>query len=271
MTKLETEHNFVNKELLSPQEIEPGIKLPKHLVIIPDGNRRWARKRGLPDVEGHRQGARAAKDLVRVCRDWGIQTLTIWGLSTDNLEKRSTGEISALTAIFEKLFTNEEITSELVNAGVRVKHIGRKDRIAKLRPSLLEAIKSIEEKTEENEKYNLVFALDYGGRDELVRAFREIAQGIKNGILEPEEIDENLISLHLDTTGLPDPDLIIRTSGERRTSGMFIFQGALAELYFYDSAVNFPDLTPELLREALLDFGRRQRRFGGDTIEKKQK
>jgi len=137
-----------------------------------------------------------------------------------------------------------------------------------VRPSLLEAIKSIEERTKENEKYNLVFALDYGGRDELVRAFREIAQGIKDGILEPDEIDENLISLHLDTAGLPDPDLIIRTSGEQRTSGMFIFQGALAELYFYDSTVNFPDLTPEVLREALLDFGRRERRFGGDLKKK---
>ena len=111
-------------------------------------------------------------------------------------------------------------------------------------------------------KYNLVFALDYGGRDELVRAFRDMAQGIKDGVLDPKEIDENLISLHLDTAGLPDPDLIIRTSGEQRTSGAFIYQGALAEFYFYDSTVNFPDLTPELLRQALLDFGRRGRRFG---------
>lgn len=101
-----------------------------------------------------------------------------------------------------------------------------------------------------------------------MRAFRDIAQGIKDGILEPDEIDEKLISLHLDTTGLPDPDLIIRTSGEQRTSGALIFQGALAELYFYDSTVNFSDLTPELLREALLDFGRRERRLGGNTKKK---
>lgn len=268
MTKFETEHNFVNKELLSPQEIEPGIKLPKHLVIIPDGNRRWARAKGLPALEGHRQGAKTAERLMKICRDWGIQTLTIWGLSTDNLEKRSTGEISALTAIFEKLFTDEKMISEAINEGVRVRHIGRRDRIAKLRPGLLEAIGSIEERTRENKKYNLVFALDYGGRDELVRAFKDIARGIKDGIIDPDEIDEKLISLHLDTAGLPDPDLIIRTSGEQRTSGMLIFQGALAELYFYDSSVNFPDLTPELLREALLDFGRRERRLGGDAKKK---
>lgn len=264
------EEKFTGDHLLSPQEIEPGIKLPKHLVIIPDGNRRWARARGLPEAEGHRQGVKAAERLMRACRDWGVQTFTIWGLSTDNVEKRSPEEISTLLRIFENLFTNEKLIKEAIDNNVRIRHIGRRDRIGKLRPSLLEAIKNVEERTKENKKHNLVFALDYGGRDELVRAFRDIAQGIKDGVLEPSEIDEDLISLHLDTTGLPNPDLIIRTSGEQRTSGMLIFQGALAELYFYDSMVNFPDLTPELLRDALLDFGRRERRFGGDSEEKSQ-
>jgi len=251
-----------NERLLSPQEIEPGIPLPKHLVIIPDGNRHWADIKGLPASEGHREGAKTAKRLMQACRDWGIQTLTIWGVSTDNIEKRSPEEINTLLGIFEKLFTDKKMVTEWINEGMKVRFIGRQDRIGKLRPTLLKAIKKIEERTKENQKSNLVFALDYGGRDELVRAFRDIARGIKDGVLEPDEIDEKLISLHLDTAGLPDPDLIIRTSGEQRTSGMLIFQGALAELYFYDSAVNFPDLTPKLFREALLDFGRRQRRLG---------
>lgn len=265
MTKIERRASSAGERLLSPQEIEPGITLPQHLVIIPDGNRRWAKARGLPALEGHRQGAKAAENLMRVCQEWEIQTLTIWGMSTDNVEKRSPREINTLLGIFKRLFTDERLVGELIEEGVRVRHIGRRDRLAQLRPGLLEAIKDIEEKTRGNERYNLVFALDYGGRDELVRAFREMARGIRDGILEPDEIDEELISLHLDTAGLPDPDLIIRTSGEQRTSGMLIFQGALAEFYFYDSAVNFPDLTPELLREALLDFGRRERRFGGDA------
>lgn len=268
MQKIEKGRNPSSERLLSPQEIEPGIILPRHLVIIPDGNRRWARSRGLPESEGHRQGIKAADRLMKICREWGVQTLTIWGLSTDNLEKRTPEEISFLMKTFEKLFTDEERIAEAMREGVRIKHIGRKDRIAKLRPSLLQAIENMEKRTKENKKHNLVFALDYGGRDELVRAFRDIAQGIKDGVIEPGEINENLISLHLDTTDLPDPDLVIRTSGEQRTSGMLIFQGALAELYFYDSTVNFPDLTPELLRDALLDFGRRQRRFGGNSEEK---
>ncbi len=251
-----------SEKLLSPQEVEPGITLPRHVVIIPDGNRRWAEIRKLPSGVGHKQGAKAAEKLIRISREWGIQTLTLWGLSTDNVEKRSPQEISTLLEIFEKLFTNEKMITELINEGVKVRYIGRQDRIGKLRPTLPEAIKKIEERTKESQKCNLVFALDYGGRDELVRAFRDIARGVKDGVLEPDEIDEKLISLHLDTAGLPDPDLIIRASGEQRTSGMLIFQGALAELYFYDSAVNFPDLTPKLFREALLDFGRRQRRLG---------
>lgn len=263
MVTCEINPNSSKEKLLSPQEIDPGITLPRHLVIIPDGNCRWARVRGLPDSEGHRQGAKTAERLIRICRDWGIQTLTIWGISTDNVEKRSPEIINTLMEIFESLLTDEERMNELMEAGVRVRHIGRRNRIAEMRPGLLKAIESIEERTRENEKHNLVLALDYSGRDELVRAFRDIAQGIKDGFIEPDEIDEELISLHLDTAGLPDPDLIIRTSGEQRTSGMFIFQGALAEFYFYDSTVNFPDLAPELLREALLDYGRRERRLGG--------
>ena len=257
------------EELLSPQEIEPGIILPRHLVIIPDGDRRWAMEKGLPASEGHRQGAKAAERLIRVSRDWGIQTLTLWGMSTDNVEKRSPQEISALMGIFENLFTDKKIVTEAMEEDVRIRHIGRRDRIAELRPSLLRAIEEIEEKTKESKRYNLVIALDYGGRDELIRAFKDIAKGIKDGLIEPGEINEELVSLHLDTAGLPDPDLIVRTSGEQRTSGILIFQGALSELHFYDSSVNFPDLTPELLREALLDFGKRERRFGGDAKKKK--
>lgn len=256
-------------KLLSSQEIEPGIVLPRHLVIVPDGDRRWAMKRGLPASEGHRQGAKAAEKLIRACRDWGIQTLTLWGMSTDNVEKRSPQEVSALMGIFEHLFTDRKIVTEAMEEEVRIRHIGRRDRIAELRPSLLKAIEEIEERTKENRRYNLVIAIDYGGRDELIRAFKDIAQGIKDGLIEPGEIDEELVSLYLDTAGLPDPDLIVRTSGEQRTSGILIFQGALSELHFYDSSVNFPDLTPELLKEALLDFSKRERRFGGDAKKKR--
>ena len=150
-----------SKEVLSPQEIEPGIILPRHLVIIPDGDRRWAMKRGLPALEGHRQGAKTAERLIRACRDWGIQTLTLWGMSTDNVDKRSPQEVNALMGIFENLFTDRKIVAEAMEEEVRIRHIGRRDRIAALQPSLLKAIKEIEEKTRENRKYNLLYSNNY--------------------------------------------------------------------------------------------------------------
>lgn len=226
-------------------------KIPHHLAIIPDGNRRWARERGLPTLEGHRKGFDAFKDISRTARDLGIHTLTIWGFSTENW-KRDKKEVDYLMDLFEKIIG--DFSGELIEDEVRFVHLGRKDRLPK---SLVTKISALEEKTKSFSKHVFNVALDYGGQDEILRASEKLKAA--NLEVTSENLDQ-----FLDTTDQPhpNPDLIIRTSGEMRTSGLMIWQAAYAE--FYSEPDHFPDFNKEKLVRALEEYSRRERRFGGN-------
>jgi undecaprenyl diphosphate synthase len=235
-----------------------GTKVPDHLGIIPDGNRRWARARGLYTLEGHRRGFERAVELSRAARDLGIHTVTLWGFSTENWD-RSKKEIDYLMRLYERLI--DDYLKEAQKDGVRIIHLGRKDRIPKF---LLKKITFAEESTKENKKYIMNIAIDHGGQDDIVRALKEI---VKGGI-KPEEISKELFEKYLDTKDQKYPylDLIVRSSGEQRTSGFLLWQSAYAETYWLDC--HFPDFTPDRLKEIILDYSRRRRRFGGnDAME----
>lgn len=234
----------------SQSPFDNSVVLPKHIVLIPDGNRRWAKEHGLTLEEGHRKGMEAIIETTRVAQNWGIKYLTIWAFSTENWN-RSPAEVGYLMRLFKEFI--KKLLREFLEKGVRIIHLGRKDRIPKfLRDALEEAVY----KTRDNNKFFLNIALDYGGRDEIVRAVRRIIAVGK----DPKAIDEKEFRKFLDTNGQPEPDLIIRTSGEQRLSGMMPFQAAYAELYF--EKVYLPDFTLEHLKRAILDFSNRQRRFG---------
>ena len=228
--------------------------VPDHLVIIPDGNRRWARARGLPTFDGHRRGFDLTPEIARACRDFGIHTLTIWAFSTENWD-RSQREITYLMKKYEDLIIKH--LREAKKDKARIIHLGRKDRLPS---SLVRKIEKAEEETKENKKHILNIALDYGGRDEILRAVRKmLAQK-----LDPEKLNEKVFTGFLDTCGqpYPYPDLVIRTSGEQRLSGFLPWQAGYAEIYWLEE--HFPDFTVEKLKEAILDYSRRRRRFGGN-------
>jgi undecaprenyl diphosphate synthase len=218
-----------------------------HIGIIPDGNRRWASRQLLRPWQGHEAGATAFRALVRWCRDNpAISVLTIWGFSTENWT-RSREETEQLMAIYERYLTEER--AEFHTNQTRFVHSGRTDRLP---PALVELIKQTSEETKEYSEFVLHVALDYGGRDEIVRAAQKLT--------DPAQATEESFRQQLDHPELPDVDLVIRTSGEQRTSGFFIWQAAYAELMFIDKF--FPDVTPADLDAALADFAQRQRRFG---------
>lgn len=236
-------------------QLPTSIRLPRHLLLIPDGNRRWARQRGFPTFEGHRRGFNMANKLIRAAFDWGIQTMTIWAYSTDNW-KREEREINYLMKLYERMI--DKNLNEAIERGSRIIHLGRKDRIPK---RLMEKLTEAEKRTRTNTKHILNVALDYGGRDELLRAVKRM---LKAG-LKPADLTDEKFSSYLDTGNqpYPDPDFVIRTSGELRLSGILPWQSDYAELYF--TKLHFPDFTPEMMRKALMDYSRRQRRFGGNT------
>jgi len=236
-----------------------GTKVPDHIIIIPDGNRRWARARGLPDYKGHQEGAAVLAKILETSRDLGIHTATFWGLSTENWRERSKKEASMLMEIMTSGI--DKHLSDAKKQGVRVIHLGRKDRLPSF---LLKRIEKVEKETKNNSDYIFNIALDYGGQDEIIRAVQKlIVDGVK-----PEDVNEKLMDKYMDTAGqpYPYPDLIIRTSGEQRTSGILLWQSHYAETYWEPD--HFPSFTPEKLRDAILDYSRRRRRFGGnDAIE----
>ena len=226
-------------------------QVPKHIVIIPDGNRRWAKKHGLAPVEGHKKGLDTAFRIVKASKDLGVKVLTLWSFSTENWSRPRT-EVHYLMRIYQIFFKKH--VKELIAEGVRFKWLGRRDRVPKTLKTLLE---KIEQETAKNKNYILNICLDYGGRDEIVRAVRKImAKKIK-----PAQLTESLIDQNLDTAGMPEPDLLIRTSGEKRISGMMPWQTAYTEFYF--SKLFFPDFSLAELKKAINDFALRQRRYGG--------
>ena len=225
--------------------------LPRHVAIIMDGNGRWAAKRGLPVAEGHRAGTRALRRTVEAAIDLGVESLAVYAFSTENWS-RPEGEVESLMDIFGE--TIERELPDLVRQGVRTRFIGRRDRAS---GKLREQMARLEEETGGNDRLRLWVALDYGGREELVEAARRLAE---SGI-NPAEIDESIFRAHLYAPDLPDPDLLIRTSGELRISNFLLWQLAYSELVFTDTL--WPDFGRAELEQALAAYARRRRRFGG--------
>jgi len=225
---------------------EKILNVPKHIVIIPDGNRHWARERGVPFWKGYEEGKKRTVELIKTSQEAGVPHMTFWGFSTENWS-RPTEEVSWLMDTFVK--TLKELGKELSKNKISFRHLGRKDRI---NSKLLKGIEDLEMSTAEFRGKTFSLALDYGGRDEILRAAKKASE---NGGMN----DKNLTAA-LDTSGLPDPDFIIRTSGEQRLSGIMPWQSAYAELYF--TPLYFPDFTPTQFNLALADYANRQRRFG---------
>lgn len=228
--------------------------IPNHIAIILDGNRRWARSRGLPTLAGHKAGFEAGMEIARASRSWGVHTFTVWGFSTENWD-RSPDEISYLFKLFRRMV--KVVEDEAKKDDIRFIHLGRKDRLPK---NLVEYIKEVEEKTKNNKSHVFNVALDYGGHDEILRATKRIV----DDKIPSKKIDEKLFVSYLDTKDQPYPyvDLFIRTSGEQRTSGFLPWQLNYAE-YMWET-VNLPDMTPRRLADDILDYSCRRRRFGGN-------
>ena len=227
----------------------------EHVAIIMDGNGRWATQRGWPRLVGHRKGAERVKEIVNAAPDLGIKWLTIYAFSTENW-KRTTEEVLGLMSIFSRYIERE--ADRMAAESVRMRFIG--DR-SMLNPRLQRLQTSIEARTATYDRLNLTVGINYGGRDEITRATRDIARAVAEGRLTPDQITDELISQHLDTADLPDPDLVIRTSGETRTSNFLPWQAAYAEYEFTETL--WPDFTPDLLADILKRFSTRERRFGG--------
>jgi undecaprenyl diphosphate synthase len=232
-------------------QLEKLEHVPTHIAIIMDGNGRWAQKRGLPRLAGHRAGTENLRRVIRACVEFGVQYLTIYAFSTENWE-RPADEVEGLMHILEEVIDQE--LEELHNEGVRLKHIGRLER---LEPSLREKVTKSVELTKEDSRLTLCIAWNYGGRDEIVCAItRMIEDGVK-----AEDVTASLVSNYLFTADIPDPDLIIRTSGEMRISNFLIWQSSYSEWYVTHTL--WPDFNREELYKALISYNQRDRRFGG--------
>jgi undecaprenyl diphosphate synthase len=227
----------------------------EHVAIIMDGNGRWATNRGWPRLVGHRKGAERVKEIVRSAPDFGIRWLTLYAFSTENW-KRSTEEVLGLMAIFARYIQRE--ADRLAAEGVRMRFIGDRSR---LDPKLQRLMSGIEAKTAHLTRLNLTVAINYGGRDEILRAIRRLAEEAAEGRIDPASLTEAAFSGRLDTLAIPDPDLVIRTSGETRTSNFLPWQAAYAEYEFTETL--WPDFSPAELQAILARFGNRDRRFGG--------
>jgi len=234
----------------STQPLEPIQKVPSHIAIVMDGNGRWAASRGLPRLAGHRAGTENLRRVIRACVEFNVKVLTIYAFSTENWGRPS-DEVEGLMMILEDVIDRE--LDELHAEGVRLRHIGRLDR---LNPRLREKVLHAVELTKNNDQLVLCIAWNYGGRDEIICAIQNlIADGVK-----PEQIGEELVSSYMFTVGIPDPDLIIRTSGEMRISNFLISQSAYSEWYITPTL--WPDFNREELYKALQAYSQRDRRFG---------
>ncbi len=225
-----------------------------HVAIIMDGNGRWARARGLPRTMGHRQGAEAARKTIRAAAEAGVTHLTLFGFSSENW-KRPRAEVQYLMGLLRTYLRRN--VDELHDAGVRLSVIGEREALP---PDIVDLIADAERQTRDNAGLHLTIALNYGGRADIVAAARRLAAQVEAGTLAAEEIDEAAFGAHLSTVGLPDPDLMIRTSGEQRISNFLLWQLAYAEMMFVEKY--WPDFTGEDLVAALAEFRRRDRRFG---------
>ena len=228
--------------------------LPRHVAIIMDGNGRWAKKRHLPREAGHYKGMGAVRETVRAACDLGLENMTLFAFSSENWKRPKT-EVGALMGLFRAYFRSD--MDELVERNVRMRIIGHRGRVAN---DIQQMIQDSESRTAGNTGLNLTFAFDYGGQEEIVAAARELARAAAEGRLDPETITPELFAQRLFTAGTPDPDLIIRTSGEHRLSNFLLWQSAYAEMLFVDTL--WPDFDRAALEDALARFAGRERRFG---------
>ena len=234
-------------------------KIPQHVAIILDGNGRWAKKRHMPRNFGHKAGADNLEQVIEDAWDLGIKYLTVYAFSTENW-KRSVEEVTGLMTILRD-FLRKSIDKSMKN-NMRVRIIGERSR---LDADIIDAIEKLEETTKDNTGIQFNVALNYGGRDEITRAVRSIAEDVKNGKLDSSDITEELISSRLDTADIPDPDLLIRTSGELRISNFLPWQISYSEFYFCDTL--WPDFNKQELQKAIDYFNGRERRYGGVISE----
>jgi len=234
---------------------EDAHRGPRHVAIIMDGNGRWATQRGRPRLFGHHAGAKRVREIVESCPKLGVKYLTIFAFSTENW-KRTQVEVAGLMGLFRRYITKE--TRALAEFGVRVRFIGDRER---LDAKLVSLMNKLEEITAENTKTNLTIALNYGARDEVARATKLLAEDVARGLLDPAAVDEETLPKYLDTRVLPDPDLVIRTSGEARISNFLLWQSAYAEYEFTDTL--WPDFSREEFASLCASYGDRDRRFGG--------
>ncbi len=234
---------------------EEERRVPGHVAIIMDGNGRWAKRRGLPRNMGHARGAQVVEQILEDADDLGIRVLTVYAFSTENWT-RPQSEVTALMNLLNRYLRSS--VGKCMKNNVRVRIIG--DR-TKLSDELVESIRNMEEMTAGNTGILFQIAINYGGRDEIVRAVRAVAEDVRSGVLKPEEITEEAIAAHTDTAGEPDPDLLFRTCGDELISNFLLWQSAYTELYFTDLA--WPDFTREELEKAIDAYNGRDRRFGG--------
>jgi undecaprenyl diphosphate synthase len=231
-----------------------SVTVPRHVALIMDGNGRWARARGLPRVAGHRAGAKSVRCCIEAAIDQGVEWLTLFAFSSENW-RRPEGEVMELTGLLRQYLRSE--VADLMKNGVRFRVIGDRDRFS---ADLRVELETAERKTAGGTRLNLTLALSYGGRSEIVSAARAMAEAARNGAIDLAHLDEEGFARFLFTAAMPDPDLLIRTSGERRLSNFLLWQCAYAELVFMD--VLWPDFDATHFAEALADFSRRERRYG---------
>ena len=229
-------------------------KLPGHIAIIMDGNGRWAQQHAMGRIAGHKKGAEAVRLTVRACREIGIKVLTLYAFSTENW-LRPSGEVKALMRLLEEYLRSE--IQEMLENGIRLTTIGDTEALKKPMKTILRVTIA---KTAHNHDMILNLALNYGGRDEIVGAVHDLLNDIRRGTLADQEVTKDLFSRYLDTAGLPDPDLLIRTSGEYRISNFLLWQSAYTEFYYTD--VLWPDFNRDELFRAITEYQRRERRFG---------
>ena len=232
-----------------------NMVIPAHVAIILDGNGRWAKKRGLPRAMGHKEGCKTVEKTVELAARMGVRYLTVYGFSTENW-KRSSEEVGALMQLFRYYMVRLLKIAKANN--VRVKMIGERSRFDQ---DIIDGINRLEEETRENTGLTFVIAVNYGGRDEIARASRKLAEDCMAGRIKPDEITEAVVASYLDTAGMPDPDLLIRTSGEIRLSNYLLWQCAYTEIYVTDCL--WPDFNQEEFEKAIGAYNKRERRFGG--------
>ena len=238
-------------------------RLPKHIAVIMDGNGRWARKKGMMRVFGHQNGVKAVRETVETCAELGVKCLTLYAFSTENWN-RPKSEVDALMSLLISTLRKELHT--LTENNIRLRAIGD---LSALPPDGYRELMEVMEQTENNEQMDLILALSYSARWEMTEAIRKIAAEVAEGELSPDQINEECISKHLNTAGLPDPEVLIRTSGESRVSNFLLWQIAYTELYFTPTL--WPDFRKEDVYMAILDFQKRERRFGKTSEQIQEK